>query len=329
MCTCNGGGYVREQLESIAAQTRPPDELVVCDDRSEDGTRAALEAFAARAPFDVRLHFNEERLGSTKNFEKAIGLCRGRVIALSDQDDFWLPEKLERQEAAFDAAPGAGMVFSDADIVDEHLRPMGHGLWEYLSFGREELRMVREGRAFDLLLARNIVVGATMAFRSEFKELILPIADAFDLRPGGGRILIHDGWVSLLIAATAGVAAVDEPLMKYRQHPRQQVGTKGGGAAQQNGLGGLQATISRDNSYAAEISQLEAVRDRLRAKAAAERRRRAEARLDAKITHLRARAEMPGRGTQRLPRVLREVLTLRYHRYSNGVRSAAKDLLKR
>jgi hypothetical protein len=324
MCTCNGGGYVGEQLESIAAQSRPPDELVVCDDRSDDGTREVLEAFAARARFEVRLHFNGERLGSTKNFEQAIGLCRGDLIALSDQDDFWLPEKLMRQEAALASAPDAGMVFSDAEVVDECLRPLGYTVWQHVKFGPEEQRAVRGGGAFDLLLARNIVAGATMAFRSRFKDLILPIPEAYDLKREG-RLLLHDGWVALLVSAVAGVTLTDGPLMKYRQHPQQQVGAK-----EEEAAAGVRAAVSRPNFFAVEIGQLEAVRERLRAKAAdTDRRRRAAARLDAKITHLRTRAEMPDGGARRLPRVLREVLTLRYHRYSNGVRSAAKDLLKR
>lgn len=322
MCTFNGGAYVGEQLESIAAQTRPPDELVVCDDRSEDGTRGALEAFAARAPFDVRLHFNEERLGSTKNFEKAIGLCRGRVIAMSDQDDVWLPEKLERQEAALDSAPDAGMVFSDAEVVDERLRPLGYTVWEHVKFGPEEQRVIRGSGAFDLLLARNVVAGATMAFRSRFKDLLLPIPEEYNLKREG-RILLHDGWIALLVSAVAGVTITDGPLMKYRQHARQQVGSKEDAAA---GVASLRAAVSRPNVFAVEIGQLTAARDRLAAKAPAASAR-AVSKLDSKVAHLRARAEMPGRGARRLPRVLREVLTLRYHRYSNGVRSAAKDLL--
>ena len=74
MCTYNGARYLQEQLESIAAQTRLPDELVVCDDCSSDGTRAILEEFKARVTFPVRLYFNEQNLRVWKNFEKAISL---------------------------------------------------------------------------------------------------------------------------------------------------------------------------------------------------------------------------------------------------------------
>jgi hypothetical protein len=331
MCTYNGAGYVREQLESIAAQSRPPDELVVCDDNSDDATPEILREFASASPLPVRLRFNERRLGSTKNFEKAIGLCGGDVIALSDQDDYWLPQKLARVEAALSSSPEVGMVFSDAEVVDDGLRPLGYSIWQYLQVGREERESVRAGNAFDLFFSRNAAVGATMAFRSSFRELILPIPGEFNLSRGGGRILIHDGWIALLISATAGVSVIDEPLVKYRQHSGQQVGAKSPreAAASGGGVEALRAAVSRQNFYSAEIGQLEAVRERLAARVPAAACAAALSKLESKIAHLRARAEMPERRSRRLPRVLREVLTLRYHLYSNGVRSAAKDLFKR
>jgi len=98
MCTYNGEQYLQEQLDSIIAQTRLPNEVVVCDDGSTDATLQILDEFQETAPFPVRIYRNGTRLGPTKNFEKAIKLCSGNVIALSDQDDVWMPHKLERLE---------------------------------------------------------------------------------------------------------------------------------------------------------------------------------------------------------------------------------------
>ena len=89
LATYNGAVYLKEQLESIAAQTRTPDELVISDDQSTDDTLRVIEEFAATAGFPVRLSVNEANLGIAKNFEKAISLCRGDLIFLSDQDDVW------------------------------------------------------------------------------------------------------------------------------------------------------------------------------------------------------------------------------------------------
>src|ERR1043166_3411462 len=98
LCTYNGAAFLREQLESIAAQTRTPDELVISDDQSTDGTLRLIEEFAETAGFPVRVSVNESNLGTAKNFEKAISLCRGDVIMLSDQDDVWHSDRLESVE---------------------------------------------------------------------------------------------------------------------------------------------------------------------------------------------------------------------------------------
>ena len=211
LCTYNGGCYLPDQLASIAAQTRPLDELVVCDDHSTDATCEIVTGFAATAPFPVRLHVNEHNLGSSKNFELAITLCEGDVIALADQDDVWFPEKLSRIEACLIENPGAGLVFTDAEVVDGHLRSLGYRLWESVGFDETQRRLVRNGRALDVMLPGWTATGATMAFRSKFKNLVLAIPT--DLA------LIHDGWIALMIASVAEVAFIEEPLIKYRQHP--------------------------------------------------------------------------------------------------------------
>ncbi|HEV2707708.1 MAG TPA: glycosyltransferase family 2 protein [Pyrinomonadaceae bacterium] len=316
MCTYNGARFLREQLASVAAQTRTPDELIVCDDCSQDETPQIVEAFAAEAPFDVRLQRNAANLGSTKNFEQAIRLCDGHLIALSDQDDVWLPEKLETLEAELARRPTAGLVFSDADVVDENLRPLGFRLWQATgeaNFGEAKQKLFREGMAFDVLLAGNVVTGATMAFRAEYRELLLPIP--------GDTSLIHDGWIAMLLAAVSELAFISRPLIKYRQHAAQQLGAYHGPAS----AGGLKA-MRRANPYASELHRLMTLAERLRAKRAAFDGAAALAKLNEKAAHLRARMEISRAGLGRVPRIARELLTRRYHLYSNGVYSAAKDL---
>lgn len=320
MCTYNGGRFVAEQLASVAGQTRPPDELVVCDDGSTDETRAVVEEFAARAPFPVRFGVNERNLGSTRNFGRAVALCSGDLIALADQDDVWHPSKLEKLEARFAARPAVGLVFTDAELVDERLRPLGRRLWESVGFGPKERRLVRGGRALDVLLPGWRVTGATMAFRARFKDLVLEIPD--DLA------LIHDGWIALMVAAVSEADFVDEPLIRYRQHPRQQVGARQKQAdAGAGGLGDVAGAARRANSYGELIRIAETARARLSAWTGGGDTGGALRQLDAWLTHLRTRAALPASRLRRVPPVLRELLTLRYHHYANGARSAVKDLL--
>jgi len=109
MPTYNGAAYLPEQLESIAAQTRLLDELVVCEDRSTDGrTREIVEAFAPKSPFQVRLSVNRKTQGSRTNFEQAIRRCAADIIFLCDQDDVWNQTKLARIEETFLSAPEIG-----------------------------------------------------------------------------------------------------------------------------------------------------------------------------------------------------------------------------
>src|SRR6201999_469319 len=105
LCTYNGERFLPQQLASMANQTRPPDELIVCDDRSSDRTIDIVREFAASAAYPVRIFENESNLGSAANFERAIRLCEGNLIALSDQDDIWYPIRLQRSEQELTAHP--------------------------------------------------------------------------------------------------------------------------------------------------------------------------------------------------------------------------------
>lgn len=318
MSTYNGGRYLREQLESIAAQTRLPDELIICDDASHDETVSIIKVFAAASPFPVDLQINSTNVGSTKSFEKAIILCAGEVIALCDQDDVWLPGKLARFDAEFARAPEVGLVFSDAEVVDEDLKPVGHSLWEKLNFGPRERERLRHGKGFDSLLQGATVTGATAAFRTRFRPLLL-------LFPAD-LPLIHDAWIALLIAAVAEVVPLPERLVKYRQHTTQQVG-----ALKRQGpnpdVDTVHEALRRENPYAEMLAIASAVQHRLVEHQEEFDSREAIAALDARIIHLAARADLPGGKLTRLPRVLRELVSGRYHRYSRGCSSAVKDLV--
>lgn len=171
MCTCNGSRYVREQLQSIARQTTAADELVVCDDGSTDQTAPMVEEFAAGSPIRLRLARNPIALGCTRNFEQAIRLCSSQIIVLADQDDIWKPNKLAAIARAFADQPGAGYVFSDADIVDERGSGLEFSLWETVGFKAPQFSPSRQ---VAMLLKRNLVTGAAMAFRASSAASCFP-----------------------------------------------------------------------------------------------------------------------------------------------------------
>ena len=173
LATYNGSAFVAEHLDSLARQTRLPDELIVCDDCSADDTVEQVERFAGRAPFSVRIERNPANLTSTPNFEKALGLCTGDVIFFADQDDVWRPNKIAALTDVLAADPAIGLVFSNGRVVDAELEPLGHDLWTALGFGHAERRRLRSGRAAAVFARHVVAAGTTAAFRSAYRELYL------------------------------------------------------------------------------------------------------------------------------------------------------------
>jgi len=315
MCTYNGAEFLPAQLESIIRQSRQPDEIVICDDGSTDETQMLLQQFANNPR--VRININETNLGTVKNFEQGVSLCTGDVIALSDQDDVWREDKLELIDAAFARNPKAGLVFSDAEIVDEDLNATGRRMWDEVGFAAHKQKLVAHGRALDVLITGWTVTGATMAFRSEYKRLALPIPTNIQM--------IHDGWIALAVASVADVITIDEPLIKYRQHARQQIGapTRPAKPPRPSALEALKQT-----NPATELHQiLETLEQRLLDHRNEFDCRKALAFAGDYSRHLDARANLPERRLNRVPTILRELLTWRYHEYANGFKSAAKDLV--
>lgn len=176
LCTYNGAKFLPEQLASFLAQTQLPDELIVCDDFSTDKTLQIIEDFVQTSPFVVKIFRNEENLGVIKNFEKAINLCTGDIIFLSDQDDIWMSEKIERVMQEFEKSPEIGMVFSNAELVDEQLESLDLYLSD-LTFTERMRHLETSNKFFDELLKRNYITGATLAFRSYFRNKMLPFPE--------------------------------------------------------------------------------------------------------------------------------------------------------
>jgi glycosyltransferase involved in cell wall biosynthesis len=317
MCTYNGVRFLDDQLASLVSQSRQPDEIVVCDDCSTDSSVSLVREFAAGAPFPVYIHENTTRLGSTKNFERAIGLCQGDVIALCDQDDIWDADKLSLTEKCFLENPNVSLVFTDADVVDENANPLGYKLWATLKFDNVLQARIMSPSAVEVLSRHQLVTGATMAFRAEFRDLVLPIPQDIPL--------IHDGWIALMISLAGSVGIIDRALIKYRQHDTQQLG-----APQKDPTEvatGILERAKRRNSFAEEIRKLEAVRERVLANK--DRYEfKFEADLDHRLEHMRSRVEISKRKLSRIPVAFGELFAGRYHRYSSGFYSLLKDLVQ-
>jgi glycosyltransferase involved in cell wall biosynthesis len=203
MATFNGERYLLEQLESIARQSHQPDELVISDDGSNDRTIEMARAWAATAPMRVRISVVEKRLGHTANFEQALRLTTADIIFLSDQDDVWLPQKIERVLEEFMRDPEILLVLNDQWITDENLRSTGRTSHQILKkkyhvYDRQSLAAAH---------------GCCMAVRRPLLDLALPL-------PSGKLDIGHDTWLAKLTAMMGRQKIVSEPLQLYRRHTR-------------------------------------------------------------------------------------------------------------
>lgn len=313
LCTYNGEKFIKEQLESYSHQVQLPDELVICDDCSADGTIRIIESFRDDAPFDIRLEINPRRLGSTKNFERAINLCKGDAIFLSDQDDWWYPEKIQSLVQHLSSPKKYGAVFSDAEIVDDTLRSQNRTLWESIGFNRNKRKKFVRGGSVPVLLKENVVTGATMAFDASFKDILLPIPDVW----------VHDAWIALLLSFKSDLKMVEKPLIKYRQHVTQQIGVKGHSLSQKMNA----ARNNKKNVYEKEAECYKMVYNRVIGFGINIQDPAAVDKLKDKIHHIETRAGMKNNDFSRVTVPMKELIRGRYHKYSFGWHSFLKDLI--
>lgn len=302
--------HLADQLRSICEQSRTPHEIILVDDASSDGTFSIAERFARIAPFPVRILQNVTNRGSTAAFARAIAACSGDVIVLADQDDIWRPHKLDSLAAVLSKEPEAAFAFSDAEVVNAELQPIGHRLWGAIRFREAEQRRFQRGEAFECLLRRHRVTGATMAFRTAFRERILPIPEGW----------VHDAWIALILSATARCVPIAEPLIEYRQHGRQQHGgRKRGWIGEYRAARSLTAAACRAvaDRFDEALSRLQEFDDVPFARLN---------RLREKIEHHRRRASLREEGRWRWPGVIRDAARGRYSRFDQGWKTIAQDL---
>lgn len=318
LCTHNGVPYIVEQLSSILHQSVLPTQLVVSDDASTDETIATIREQVARfraerpdVPFELIVLENTPPLGVTANFEQAIRACTGDLIVLSDQDDVWRPHRVERIVQEFADSPHLTLLHGDARLVDAAGEPLGELLSEGIGFTSNEQTAVRDGRAFDVLLRRNVVTGATAAFRRSLVERSVPFPASW----------VHDEWLAMVASILGRVDYLSEPLVDYRQHGGNQIGA---------GSPGLRELWGRLREPRADRNE----RLLARAEALAERfsepevSSRVAERIRQKAAHERVRSALPRRRVIRLGPVFREWLTGRYGRFGRARFDVLRDLLQ-
>ena len=204
--TYNGETYLREQLDSVLAQTYSHIEIIAVDDKSTDGTVRVLHEYAAKDP-RVKVYVNETNLGFIRNFEKGCTLSSGHWISLCDQDDYWYPEKIEKMVRAIGDLP---MIYCDSELCGADLNPNGKKISDIVHY-----------QSFDdcrqLCVFSRMYGHATLITRTLFDKASPFIPE-----------MPHDGWLAFHAAIYGGVGYLPEALVKYRQHAANIFGVVGG-----------------------------------------------------------------------------------------------------
>ena len=213
IATCNGEKYVREQIESILNQTYKNINLIISDDKSDDSTPEILKELAKKDSRIV-LNLQESRLGVVGNFEFLLKQVKSPLYMLSDQDDFWLPEKIEKSVQKL-KDENADFVFGDLEVVDQDLNTIYQSFGDFMLLNRKINKYINSDK---LNYLYNCVTGCTVLGKSEFIDVILPI-------PKTSKYLIHDHWMGLMMSLNGKMAYIPEKYIKYRQHGNNQVGT--------------------------------------------------------------------------------------------------------
>lgn len=218
LASYRGAQHIAEQIESIRAQTHRSWSLVIRDDGSDDGTRAIIDREAAR---DGRIEVLEDgrgRLGVIENFSSALDQARGRGgdwFALCDQDDIWLPDKLERQiERAVDGPSDPSLprlIHSDLAVVDADLRPIASSLHALMGIQHES------DEPLGVLLIQNFVTGCSCLLNRALLDVALPVPK---------DSVMVDWWLALCAAATGRIEFEPGPTVLYRQHPANVLGAR-------------------------------------------------------------------------------------------------------
>lgn len=196
MATYNGGKYLQEQLDSLLNQTRLPDELVITDDCSTDDTLEIIKAIQKETPFRIILIENKARLGFVQNFSKAISLCSGDLIFMSDQDDVWLPSKIERVVEIANERPDIQVYINDALITFEDLSTASGSMIE---------RQLSEGLSLDTHLTN----GCQTAVRKRFASMMMPVPEFCSA---------HDIWFHDMARQLGAKLIIPEVLQYWRRH---------------------------------------------------------------------------------------------------------------
>jgi glycosyltransferase involved in cell wall biosynthesis len=217
LATYNGQEYLAEQIDSILAQSNQDWLLLVRDDGSNDNTVRIIEDYASRLPGRIKLVTdNENRLGVNLNFGKLLEYADTEYIMFSDQDDVWLPNKIELTLNAMKAAERIYpdkpiLIHTDLKVMDSRLNTIADSMWSYQKLFPEV------GDDLNRIMAQNVVTGCTVMINRKARAVSTPIPK---------EAVLYDWWIALNVCKHGKIVYLSIPSILYRQHSGNQVGAQ-------------------------------------------------------------------------------------------------------
>ena len=207
--------YLKECIDSVLNQTYKNINLIISDDASKDGTREILKEYEEKDK-RVKVFYQENNLGYVKNFEFLLKQVRSEVFMLSDQDDFWLPQKIEKTYDALKNS-NADLAFGDLEVVDQDLNTIYPSFNDFMKLSRKIKKYID---SYKLNYLYCCITGCTLMLKKKWISKIIPI-------PKDSKHLIHDHWIGIIVGINNGKSVyIPEKHIKYRQHGDNQIGTE-------------------------------------------------------------------------------------------------------
>lgn len=216
IATYNGASFIQDQIRSIFHQTVKPDEIIIYDDCSTDDTLKKIEEVSIESDIPINIITNSINVGVSKAFERGVDVACGDLILFSDQDDYWIEDKIEIILSVFNKYNPC-LIFSNAFIVDSNLKLNGKTLWNMVGFkpsNLDDIIIYNKLNLFDDLIKHNIITGMTMACTRDFLEKCKPFP----------KYPLHDYWLAINASISSIIVAISKPLVLYRQHSNNVIG---------------------------------------------------------------------------------------------------------
>lgn len=215
LATYNGDEYLNEQLDSLLSQSYQDWHLYIHDDGSTDKTVDIIKEYRGRFPDKITVVNGEPTGGAKKNFFYLLKHVESSLYMFCDQDDVWLPNKIETEinawnnEGTFDKP---ALVFTDLRIVDKNLDTIAESFWEYYNLKISDIKM-------ESLILQNVITGCTLLINNNMRDMMIIYHDI-------DNVPMHDKWAAMIALQFGKIIRVNEQTIMYRQHEKNSVGAK-------------------------------------------------------------------------------------------------------